>query len=66
MPNYSRRGHRVKIRYELRTAYRTFLGTECGTIIYEISNGFGRVLVQVEWDEGGDSPVFPEEIEPIR
>lgn len=62
MIDYSRKGQRVKIIHYLRTAYRTFRGHEQGVIVCELNNNCNHTLVEVQWDEGEQSPVFLEEI----
>lgn len=62
MPNYSRRGTRVKIKPGVVTFYRRFRGDEQGTIVCELENGVGRKLIECAWAGIGQSPVFEEDI----
>ena len=62
MIDRSRRGTRVRIKPGIVTFYRRFTGHEEGTIVCELDNGVGRRLIECAWNDGSQSPVFPEDI----
>jgi hypothetical protein len=60
--DYRHRGDRVATLTNLVTFSQKLRKGQCGTVLYEFDNGIGRMLVEVDWNDIGQYPVFREEI----